>query len=81
MRIVNRSDGIPNRNRAEGTRGTGDVCYFDDFKVSTAAPSDGKTNWVSIKFDKKCRAIIKAKWHGSLEEGPRDVIEPILYSI
>lgn len=65
---------------AEGTRGTGDLCNFDDFKVKTTASDDGKTNWVSIKFDKQCRAIIKAKWHGSLEEGPQDVIEPILNS-
>lgn len=66
---------------AEGTRSTDGLCNFDDFKVSTTAPGDGKTNWVSIKFDKQCRAIIKAKWHGSLEEGPRDVIYPILNSM
>jgi hypothetical protein len=66
---------------AEGTHGTDGLCNFDDFKVSTTAPSDGKTNWVSIKFDKQCRAIIKAKWHGSLEEGPRDIIDPILNSM
>lgn len=66
---------------AEGTLGTDDLCNFDDFKVSTTAPGDGKTNWVSIKFDRQCRAIIKAKWHGSLKEGPKDVIEPILNSM
>lgn len=62
----------------EGIRGVNDTCDFSALKVRTTAPGDGKTQWVGIKFNPQCRAVINAKWHGSLEEGPRDIIEPIL---
>lgn len=75
---INTDDHVVGDIVAEGTLGKGDVCNFDDFKVVTTAPRNGKTKWVSIKFDKQCRAIIKAKWQGSLEEGPKDITEPIL---
>ncbi|HEY9246645.1 MAG TPA: hypothetical protein VIO11_07365 [Candidatus Methanoperedens sp.] len=63
---------------AEGTPGAGDACYFNDVRFVTTAPHNGKTKWVSIKFDKQCRAVIKAKWEGALEDGPKDIIEPVL---
>jgi len=63
---------------AEGIRGTNSTCDFGALKVHTTAPSDGITRWVGLKVDPQCRAVLNAKWNGSLKEGPQDVIEPLL---
>jgi len=63
---------------AEGVRTKDGTCDFDVIKVKTTAPDDGKTRWLGILLDTECRAVVNAKWEGSLETGPQDVVEPLL---
>ena len=61
-----------------GTRSEGDICDFGAIKVQTTAPGQGKTQWLGIVLDTHCQAVVNAKWVGSLEEGPQDVVKPLL---
>lgn len=63
---------------AQGVRLTDGACEFGGFKVRTTAPGSGRTRWLAILLNPECRAVVNAKWEGSLTEGPRHVIEPLL---
>lgn len=63
---------------ARAVRGEGGGCDFGTVKVHTTAPGDGRTRWLAIRLDSQCRAVVTAKWEGSLTEGPSHVVEPLL---
>lgn len=62
---------------AEGINHGNGVCEFGTVTVRTTAPANGKTKWIGIIVDKNCRVIVNAKWHGSLREGPVNVVRPL----
>ena len=64
---------------AEGVRNMDGTCQIDSFQMRTETPKDGSTRWLGIRIDtENCRAVVNALWEGALEEGPNDVIEPLL---
>jgi len=53
-------------------------CIFEDITVKTDAIGDGNTKWFSLGLDDNCRLIVDAKWVGDLENGPAEIVNPLL---
>jgi hypothetical protein len=55
-------------------------CKIDTFKIQTTAPGNSDNqSWLGIMLDAvQCRALVNARWEGAIENGPSEVIDPLL---
>lgn len=63
---------------ATGIKNKEGMCEFGTVTVDTQALGDGQTQWLGINIDEQCRATVNSKWIGSLEQGPADVVGPLM---
>lgn len=53
-------------------------CEIDPFKIQTTAISASENkSWLGILLDaSKCQVIVNAKWEGTFDSGPLEIITP-----
>ncbi len=63
---------------ASGQVRPGGTCDFAaPLHVRTTAPGQGTTKWLVIGVDGQCRAVVLAKWLGTLAQGPSSLVDPL----
>jgi len=63
---------------AIGVRGEDGTCDFDTIEVRTTAPGQNETQWLGIILDPRCQAVVNAKWSGSVDNGPQEIVNPLM---
>lgn len=61
----------------------GSSCDFSKAPVTlrTELSNKNESKWTAIRVDNLCRLVVAGKWLGTMEDGPQDIVEPLVKKI
>lgn len=65
---------------ANGVRAPADTCDFgpEPVNIHIDIAVFGAPRWLAISLDDQCKAVIKGKWEGALEDGPKEIVVKLM---
>ncbi len=63
---------------ATGVRNADGLCVFDAIEVITETNPGGQGKFLATEANEDCELVVIGKWNGHLQDGPLDIVDPIL---